>query len=182
VLARAFDDDPAWTWILPDPRRRARLLPWLFRTAIEATLAHGRVDTTAGEVRGAALWVPPDTSLAEINRSAARALLAAPLRLRRSYRRFREYAVWNSDVQARARPGPSLFLSGLGVDPEHRRQGIAGALLEAGVGREHDAPALLLTNTERNLALYRRHGFEVVLDAPMPHGLPCWAMLRHPPR
>jgi len=31
VLARAFFDDPAWVWLLPDAERRARLLPWLFR-------------------------------------------------------------------------------------------------------------------------------------------------------
>ncbi|HEY6029527.1 MAG TPA: hypothetical protein VIU44_03135, partial [Gaiellaceae bacterium] len=52
VLARAFHDDPAWTWILPSPRRRARTLPALFRTAIAVTMAGGRVDTTAGAVQG----------------------------------------------------------------------------------------------------------------------------------
>ena len=30
VLARAFQDDPAWVWLLPDTERRARLLPWLW--------------------------------------------------------------------------------------------------------------------------------------------------------
>jgi hypothetical protein len=55
-----------------------------------------------------------------------------------------------------------------------------GALLEAGVAREPDVPAVLLTNSEQNLRFYERHGFEVVLDEPMPHGLPTWAMVRQP--
>src|SRR6185437_11299210 len=36
VLARAFADDPAWAWVIPDVRRRAALLPWLFRTGFES--------------------------------------------------------------------------------------------------------------------------------------------------
>ena len=37
VLARAFQDDPAWSWVIPDPRRRAVLLPWLFKLGFEVT-------------------------------------------------------------------------------------------------------------------------------------------------
>ena len=28
VLARAFQGDPAWVWLIPDAERRRRLLPW----------------------------------------------------------------------------------------------------------------------------------------------------------
>ena len=179
VLARAFHDDPAWCWILPDERRRAALLPWLFRTAIAASLAGGRVDTTP-DVAGAALWIPTGDGLLEANRAARRALLAAPLRLRSAYGRFRAYTQWNWEVQQRAREGPSLFLSGLAVDPGRQRAGIGGALVEAGVARHPDVPALLLTNSAANVRFYERHGFEVVLDEPMPEGVPTWAMLRTP--
>jgi hypothetical protein len=39
---------------------------------------------------------------------------------------------------------------------------------------------VLLTNSERNVGFYERHGFEVVLDEPLPSGLPTWAMVRRP--
>ena len=178
VLARAFEDDPAWVWILPDARRRAALLPWLFRAAISATLAGGRVDTTP-DVRGAALWIPPG-GMAEVNRVARRALLAAPLRLRSAYGRFRAYTQWNYDVQQKALRGPALFLSGLAVEPAGQRAGLGGALLEAGVARRPDIPAVLLTNSEPNVRFYEHHGFEVVRDDPMPEGVPTWAMVRRP--
>jgi GNAT superfamily N-acetyltransferase len=166
--------------VLPRAERRARVLPALFRSAIAATLAGGRVDTTAGEVRGIALWIPPGDALLAVNRAAQRSLLTVPFRLRSAYGRFRDYTRWNYDVQRRACAGPALFLSGLGVEPARWGQGIGGALLEAGVAREPDVPAVLLTNSEQNLRFYERHGFEVVLDEPMPHGLPTWAMVRQP--
>jgi ribosomal protein S18 acetylase RimI-like enzyme len=179
VLARAFHDDPAWRWILPSDRRRGRTLPWLFRTALAATLAGARVETTR-DLAGVALWIPPGTAFLDVNRAAQRSWPAVPLRLRGAYGRFRAYTHWNYDVQRRAHPGPALFLSGLAVDPDRQRRGVGGALLEAGLARDPELPAVLLTNSERNIRFYERHGFEVVLDAPMPSGLPTWAMVRRP--
>ena len=182
MLARAFRDDPAWEWILPDARRRERVLPWLFRQALAVTLGGGRVDTTAGGVRGLALWIPSGDGLVAVDRAAARTLLTVPVRLRGAFRRFRAYTEWNFDVQRRAHPSPSLFLSGLGVDPSHQRSGLGSALLEAGLAREPGSDAVLLTNNEANIPFYERHGFAVALEAPMPGGgPPTWAMVR-PPR
>jgi ribosomal protein S18 acetylase RimI-like enzyme len=179
VLARAFGDDPAWKWILPRAARRERVLPWLFRTALAATLEGGRVETTE-DVRGVALWIPPGPALLDVNRAARRSILAVPFRLREAYGRFRAYTQWNFDLQRRAHPGPALFLSGLAVDPAFQGRGIGGALLEAGIARDSSLPVVLLTNSERNVGFYERRGFEVVLDEPMPSGLPTWAMVRQP--
>jgi ribosomal protein S18 acetylase RimI-like enzyme len=181
VLARAFQDDPAWSWILPHPGRRARTLPWLFRTAIAVTFAGGHVDTTTGHLRGLALWIPPGDGVVAVNRAAARTMALLPLRLRGAFRRFRAYSEWNVDVQRRAAVGPALFLSGLGVDPAHQRTGVGAALLEAGLARHDGTAAVLLTNNEQNIRFYERHGFDVVLEDPMPIGVPVWAMVR-PPR
>jgi len=132
-------------------------------------------------VRGLALWIPPGDGLVAVNRAAARAMLTVPLRLRESFRRFRAYTEWNFDVQRRAHQGPALFLSGLGVDPAEQGRGVGGALLEAGVARETRVPVVLLTNNPRNLPFYERHGFEIVLDAPMAGcDLPTWALARYP--
>ena len=51
MLARAFHDDPAWVWLIPDAERRARLLPWLFRVGFDVTAAD--VCATAGRDRSA---------------------------------------------------------------------------------------------------------------------------------
>lgn len=181
MLARAFADDPAWRWILPSDRRRARTLPGLFRTAIAATMHGGRVETTAGAVEGLALWIPPGEAALAVNRAAARALLTVPLRLRGAFGRFRLYTEWNYELQRRAHPGPALFLSGLGVDPGRQRQGIGTALVESGLAQEPGATAVLLTNNERNLDFYARLGFEAVVEEELPDGGPVtWALRRRP--
>ena len=57
MLARAFQDDPAWEWVVPSAERRAALLPWLFRVNFEVTEAE--VWVTDGDLDGCARWLPP---------------------------------------------------------------------------------------------------------------------------
>src|SRR5881392_1122036 len=78
ALARAFFDDPAWVWLLPDARRRARLLPWLFRIGFDVTAAD--VYVTVGPLLGAARWLPPGRPSMRVA-ATLRALVSTPLRL-----------------------------------------------------------------------------------------------------
>jgi hypothetical protein len=78
VLARAFFDDPAWVWLLPDRERRARLLPWLFRIGFDITAAE--VYANEGAVLGAARWLAPGRAPMRVG-ATLRALVTTPLRL-----------------------------------------------------------------------------------------------------
>jgi ribosomal protein S18 acetylase RimI-like enzyme len=180
VLARAFQDDPAWTWVLPDPARRAALLPWLFRMSFEVMDAE--LWTTPGRVRGAARWLPPGRAQMRVG-VGLRAYVATPLRLREATSRFFAYGRSVDNARGRAATGPHWYLAGIGVDPPEQRKGIGSALLEPGLAAAADAglPCVLLTNAERNLAFYERHGFEVVLETDGPDGPPhAWAMVASP--
>src|SRR5436853_7335516 len=88
VLARAFFDDPAWVWLIPDAERRARLLPWLFRVGFDVTAAD--VWATEGAVRGAARWLPPGRPATRVA-PMLRALGTTPARLGRSLGPFLAY-------------------------------------------------------------------------------------------
>src|SRR4051794_28769971 len=68
VLARAFQEDPAWVWLIPDAEKRRRLLPWLFRVGFDVTAAD--VWTTPGVIRGAARGAPGGRALAAAGPSA----------------------------------------------------------------------------------------------------------------
>jgi ribosomal protein S18 acetylase RimI-like enzyme len=86
-------------------------------------------------------------------------------------------------LKSRLHPEPCVVLSGIGVEPARQGRGLGSALLESGLGRaDRDNVAVFLgTNTERNLPLYERHGFEVLGEEPVPGGgPPTWAMLRRP--
>jgi ribosomal protein S18 acetylase RimI-like enzyme len=180
VLARAFHADPAWLWLIPDERRRAAVLPWLFRVGFE--IAAADVWTTEGAVLGCARWLPPGRPPMRVG-AALRAFFATPLRMREATSRFFAYGRALENMRAEAANGPHWYLAGLGVDPPHQRQGIGSALLAPGIegAAREGLPCVLLTNDAKNLHFYERHGFETVLEGDKPPGGPhAWAMVRKP--
>jgi hypothetical protein len=58
LLTRAFQDDPAYSHIFPDPAERARSLRSLWGGLLTVTLRYGQVYTTPG-LHGVACWMPP---------------------------------------------------------------------------------------------------------------------------
>jgi ribosomal protein S18 acetylase RimI-like enzyme len=180
VLARAFYDDPAWVWLIPDPDKRKQLLPWLFRIGFESTYAD--VYSTAGPIRGAARWLPPGRPTMRVS-TTLRALVTVPLRLGSATSPFLAYGRAVEQLRAEVAPGPHWYLAGIGVDPSAQRQGIGAALLAPGIeaAKRDDVPAVLLTNNEVNLAFYEANGFRVVKEGGTPKDGPhAWAMVRDP--
>jgi ribosomal protein S18 acetylase RimI-like enzyme len=180
VLARAFQDDPAWTWVLPDASRRAALLPWLFRVAFEVTDAD--VWTTPGAIDGCARWLAPGRPHVHLG-PMLRALVATPLRVREATSRFLAYGKAVEAMRLSAVPEPHWYLAGIGVDPGMRRRGIGGALLAPGIdaASRDRIPCALLTNTEANVDFYQHHGFEVIREGRTPaQGPVAWMMRRKP--
>jgi ribosomal protein S18 acetylase RimI-like enzyme len=180
VLARAFQDDPAWVWLFPDPERRSRILPWLFRVGFEITAAD--VHATAGPVLGAARWLPPGASPMRVG-PTLRALVTTPLRLGSTTSRYFAYGRAVETMRAEAAPSEHWYLAGIGVEPSAQRRGIGGALLRPGIDAAERAglAAVLLTHNERNLSFYEAHGFRTVREGETPPGGPhAWAMVRRP--
>lgn len=180
MLARAFQDDPAWVWLIPDVQKRARLLPWLFRVGFDVTAAD--VWATAGPVLGAARWMPPGRPATRVG-PTLRALVTTPLRLGSATGPFLSYGGAVEALRAEAMPGSHWYLAGIGVDPAAQRRGIGSALLQPGLtaAARDGLPAVLLTNSAGNLPFYEGHGFEVVREGSTPENGPhAWAMVKWP--
>ncbi|HEX4677630.1 MAG TPA: GNAT family N-acetyltransferase [Gaiellaceae bacterium] len=180
VLARAFLDDPAWVWLIPDAKKRRDLLPWLFRVGFDVTAAD--VWTTAGVVRGAARWLPPGRPPMRVG-PTLKALVTTPFRLGSAIAPFLAYGRAVESLRVEAMPEQHWYLAGIGVDPSAQRRGIGAALLEPGLAAaaRGGLPAVLLTNNEANLPFYERHGFAVVRQDQTPKGGPqAWAMVKAP--
>jgi ribosomal protein S18 acetylase RimI-like enzyme len=180
MLARAFQDDPAWEWVLPSARRRAALLPWLFRVNFDVTEAEAW--TTEGELLGCARWVapgPPQIRVAPM----LKALVATPLRVREATQRFFAYGRAVEAMRVSTAPGPHWYLAGIGVEAASRRCGIGTALLEPGLAHSvrDRVPCSLLTNNEDNVAFYEKRGFEVVREGRTPDDGPRAWVLQHNP-
>lgn len=180
VLARAFFDDPAWVWLIPDAARRERLLPWLFRVGFDVTSAD--VWATTGPVLGAARWLAPGRPATRVG-PTLRALVTTPFRLGSATAPFLAYGRSVEQLRSEVAPGPHWYLAGIGVEPSAQGRGIGGALLQPGLEAAARArqPAVLLTNNEANLHFYESHGFRIVRQRRTPENGPnAWAMVALP--
>jgi ribosomal protein S18 acetylase RimI-like enzyme len=88
-------------------------------------------------------------------------------------------------VRGRLAPAAHWYLKTLGVARWAQGSGVGSALVRAGLARA-DAqrlPCYVETSDGRNVAFYRRFGFDVVDDAlaPVPGGPTYWALLRPSP-
>ena len=170
ALVRAFAlNDPLRTYLAPDPAERQRLSAMMFRRSIDAGMAEGRVDAWGDPIVGVAIWLPRP-AIGEQD-------LAAPIgpspydefgpTVVDRVNRVREVA---QRLRLVARPDRHIYLDEIGVVPEHRRRGIASALLEAGHAWADglQLPCALEANTAANVAFYQRRGYAVIASEQVP--------------
>jgi ribosomal protein S18 acetylase RimI-like enzyme len=175
ALAAAFHDDPVFRWFAPDEARRHAMLPGFFVVFVEAFMTHGEtyVDEDGA---GAALWAAPgadplgaDPAYGE--RLAEIVGVDAP-------RMFEIVGL----LEAHAPQTPHYHLQFLGVRPERQGGGIGGALMAPVLERcdRDGATAYLEATSDRNRAMYERHGYRADGDIPLPDGPALWRMWREP--
>ncbi|WP_280236632.1 GNAT family N-acetyltransferase [Nocardia cyriacigeorgica] len=183
TLAAAFQDDPVWVWLLPDPRRRAAGLPRFFAAqARHHYLANGGVDVAvdgSGAIGGAALWDPPGLW----RHSTWSELRMLPQFARAFGARLRAGKQLGDALIARHPEEPHWYLGIIGTDPAQRGQGHGQALLRARLDRCDDegTPAYLESSNQANIGYYERFGFEATETISIPDGGPTlWSMWRSP--
>lgn len=182
VLARAFQEDPYWSWVLPDKSRRAEVLPWFMEVWVRYCCKYGEVYTSGDKVEGVAVWLPPGKFPLSSVRLMLTGMLLAPLKfgLAASGRLARS-TNYVEDLHKRDVPSRHWYLPTLGVDPPCQGQGVGSALMQPVLARA-DAdglPCYLETEREINVRFYDRHGFEVVVEGDLPRDGPYfWTMKR----
>lgn len=176
TLARAFADDPAMTYIFPDPIDRSRRLPRLFALLFDSDAAGMRWVGDAGT--GATLWRPPGSPAAGTFEMLCRAL---PLLSAFGPNLIRALRV-NAAITGHFPAEPFFYLHVAGVDPLRQGEGLGTALIRAGLARSDAAglPVVLETATMANVDFYRRLGFDVIAEWTVPGGggLQIWTMRR----
>ena len=175
MLARAFGEDPATSFIFPDPVRRAKQLPKLFALLFDEDVRGMRLVTAGGEA--ATLWRPPGG-----NRTSRLDLLREAIPLLRIFGTAIGRALAVSDaIDLHLPQGEYWYLHIAGCEPAAQGKGFGGAAVRSGLERVAGSglPTYLETPLERNIGFYQGLGFEVTADWVVPKGGPrFWSMWR----
>lgn len=177
TLSLAFQDDPAISWLLPDPHERRKRLPRMFSVFVPADMRAGiALRSSAGE--GATLWRAPGKTHAgrlEFLKSAL------PLAYTFGSALGRAIALGEAIDKSHPKGGDYWYLHYAGVRPDHQGKGWGGAAIRAGIAHANadGKPCFLETATPENVGLYQRLGFRIISEWDAPKGGPhFWSMLR----
>jgi ribosomal protein S18 acetylase RimI-like enzyme len=165
MLTRAFFNDAETVYFLPDAGKRARQLPYLFRSAVAHGIYHGEAYATSPDLEGVAIWIPSDMLDIPFWRLLMYGGLTALFKVSpRTLWGMKSTDNYISDLHRRLAPFPHWYLSVLGVVPEHQGKGYASRLVRPMLARldGENMPAYLETQNEKNVGIYRRYGFEVI--------------------
>jgi len=185
AFTRAFMDDPMWSIVLPDEATRAEALRPMWEALIDFSRVYGEVYTTS-EAEGAACWIAPDNTkmtlwkMLRTGMGLPRSMMRLPKDARNRFFGMMRFIDQN---HGELMPGRHWYLMALGVAPGRQGRGIGAHLLAPILQRATDEglPCYLETQTERNVAFYRKLGFEVLREEREPvGGLPIWFMARQP--
>lgn len=180
VLGAAFQVEPVYHWLFPDPEQRRRRLGPLIGTMVEH-LHRGsgvvQVATVDGAVVGVAVWDAPGS----VEPGLRRTLRALPGMVRATGRRLPVLARLGATFDG-ARPAtPHWYLSHLGAAPEVQGRGVGTALLEAMPPGRERSPAYLECKPA-HVGFYERFGFTVSGEVTVDPTLSVVAMWYEPPR
>lgn len=183
VLTDAFVDEAGLNYWLKQDATKDRQRRKFFDAVVRDMLHPQRdvwVADDGGVMKGAAIWLSP--GLKAFDFPWWRELFYTPLFLSiaggAGLKRAQELG---ARLTACHPAVPHAHLQFLGVSSEAQGQGIGSALLKATLAPLDASGTVgyLEASTERNVALYARHGFEVTNEFDLP-GLHFWCMTRMP--
>ncbi len=182
-LAAAFVDDPVFNWFSRTDAGRDAARLRFFRHLMKALILPVGETLRPASGGGAAVWM---ASEALGPNSLVQELQALPMLLGLTGLGRFPRMLGLREVMDKAHPMERrhAYLWFLGVTPQAQGHGIGSRLLKAKLDQldTDGTPAFLETATQRNVALYRRHGFDVISEyRPRPDAPPMWAMWREAP-
>jgi GNAT superfamily N-acetyltransferase len=179
TLARAFHDDPVFSWVLRGEERRITRLERGFELFMHRVWMEQEETYTTASVAGVAVWEKPG----QWKTGVARQLVLLPSMLRVFGRHLPRVLRAIATIEARHPRELHYYLPFVGVDPDWQGRGLGSAVLAPVLQRcdQEGMPAFLEASTPRNRALYERHGFTVSEEFKLGRSAPVqWRMWREP--
>ena len=176
AIARGFQDNEIWEWMVPDDRRRARLLQRYYEFLIRRVYIPRGEAWATEDMRGGALWNGPTHHGLRPLEQVREALIMAAGGLGA----LRRGARYDAIVSKHHPKEPHYYLLTLSIDPAAQRHGQGSALMAPLIERcdAEAVPAFLETQREANVPFYGRFGFLLTERVEIPDGPPVWLMWR----
>lgn len=185
VLTDAFVDEDGLNYWLKQGKAKQRARRAFFDAAVRDIVHANRklyLAESGGQALGAAIWLDPGDKAFDL--PPLRELMLTPLLLRvAGIGGMRKATALGRKLSELHPNSPHAHLVFLGVSPNDQGRGVGSTILKHTL-TPLDAAGLhayLEATSERNVALYRRHGFEIAADFELP-GLHLRTMLRPPQR
>ena len=158
VLTVAFTTDPVMRWIFPDAHSCLRAFPD-FANAFGGSAIEQGTAYIADDFKGAAFWLPPGVESDIEGMGTVIANYADESALVDAEGFMEQMARYHPDDV------DCWYLPIIGVDSAHQGQGIGAALMKYALQDidGHGGSAYLESSHPRNVSLYERHGFEVMV-------------------
>lgn len=180
-LTAAFATDPVMSWIGRKDARREQGRRAMFSFLVDTLGMPGNEVWTADDHSAVALWIPPERADLKLPWWQELALFPAIV----SFTSFSGLSRVNAFRKAADRHHPKgkphFYLMTIGVDPRFQGQGLGSALLDANLASidAKGLPSYLESSNEKNVPLYKRHGYQVINEfRPAPDAPQLWGMWR----
>jgi ribosomal protein S18 acetylase RimI-like enzyme len=182
MLARSFQHDPKMMYFVPDTGERLLLSRHVLEFELNYGILYGEIYATSPDLEGVAVWLPSEK--AEI--SMWRAIRAGGFRLQKNVggdamKKILSFSEYIDALHREHVSGTHTYLFFIGVDPAYQGKGYASRLIRPMLSRLDRAgvSCYLVTQNERNVALYEHYGFAVVGHTSIPGTeVGHWEMLR----
>ena len=183
LLSRVLRDEPHFSYMVPDPGDRRRILSWFFNSvAIPTSLVHGEVYTTTDTDAGV-LWIRPESQVT-FKRMLRTAMSAMTVRVDPSaFKRCLNVGRQLEKVVRQLAREPHWYLVSFGVEPSKSIEVTGRALLEPMLFRAdlEERPCYVESFHEGNLRFYESLGFRIEGAGDISRNGPSfWAMIRAP--
>jgi ribosomal protein S18 acetylase RimI-like enzyme len=182
VLGRAFTEYELLRYYFQNETERHAVAVTFGFVALSVSLKYGEVYASSAKMEGVSAWLPSGKAPFggwQIIRSVPLSVL---FRFgRQGASRMQAYGRYVDNLHRKLVPYPHWYLQIIGVDPKYQGQGFSSRLVRPVLERidRERMPCFLETNTGKNVAIYRRFGFEVVSEDKMPGTeVTSFAMLR----
>lgn len=180
TLARAFADDPVIDYFVRDDEERdAALRTWFSFAVRKLGLPDDHIWMTP-DASAIALWLPPPQRTMVFTPWQELRMIPTMLSVVGMDRVVRMQKL-RTAFESHHPKAPHWYLMFLAVDPNAQGMGLGSALLQSVLAKidAKSEAAYLEASSEKNVPLYKRHGFEVKGEfRPEPSGPPIWSMWR----